>query len=162
MFFTAMMFFNCNVLDVNPLKCVSMNNQEYKIRTKIIDINNNEALFYRYSIKVNKCSDSCNNINDTFAKLCVADVVENMNVKVFNLMSRTNEAGVIEWHEPGKCKCRLDASTYNNKQRWNKNKCRRECEEFTDVIKEDVIKDLFGILLFVSVKVINHVTQDNI
>ena len=26
-----------------------------------------------------------------FAKLCVSDVVKNLNVKVFNLMSRTNE-----------------------------------------------------------------------
>ena len=54
MFSTAMLFFGCNVLNVNPLKCVLMNNQECKTRTKIIDINNNEPLFYPYSIKVNK------------------------------------------------------------------------------------------------------------
>ena len=26
-FFTAMMFFGCNGLNINPLKCVSMNNE---------------------------------------------------------------------------------------------------------------------------------------
>ena len=45
-----------------------MNNQECKIRSKIIDINSNEPTFYRYSVITNKCSDSYNNINDPYAK----------------------------------------------------------------------------------------------
>ena len=61
MFVKAMTIFRCNVLNVTPLKCVSMNNQECKIRTKIIDINNNK--FYSYSIEINKCGGNCNNIN---------------------------------------------------------------------------------------------------
>ena len=68
-----------------------MNNQECKIRTNMIDINNNEPTFYRFNISVNKCSGNCNNINDPYAKLIVLDVVKNINVKVFNLKSRTNE-----------------------------------------------------------------------
>ena len=64
--------------------------------TNIIDINNNEPSFYPYSIEVSKCSGSCNNINDPYAKLCVSDVVKNINVKVFNQMSRTNEARHVE------------------------------------------------------------------
>ena len=44
-------------------------------------------------------------------------VVKNLNVKVFNLMSRTNETSHIKWHETCKCKCRLDTSVCNNKQR---------------------------------------------
>ena len=49
----------------------------------------------------------------------VPDVVKNINVKVFNIISRTNETRHTEWHETCKCKCRLDASVCNNKQRWN-------------------------------------------
>ena len=64
--------------------------------------------------------------------MCVPDVVKNLNVKVFNLMSRTNEARHIEWHETCKSKCRLDASVCNNKQRWNNDKCRCECKELID------------------------------
>ena len=100
------MFFGCNVLSVNslnaiplnaiPLTCVSLNNQKCKIRTEIIDINRNEPTFYRYSIEINKCSGTCNNINDPYAKLYVADVVKYINVKVFNLMSRTNETRQIK------------------------------------------------------------------
>ena len=47
-------------------------------------------------------------------------------------MSRTNETRHIERHETCKCKCRLDASVCNNKQRWNGDKCRCECKELID------------------------------
>ena len=55
-----------------------------------------------------------------------------MNVKVFNLISRTNETRYIQWRETCKCKCRLDESVSNNKQRWNEGKCRCECKELVD------------------------------
>ena len=47
-------------------------------------------------------------------------------------MSRTNETRFIEWHEKCKGRCRLDAILCNNKQLWNKNKCRCECKELID------------------------------
>ena len=47
-------------------------------------------------------------------------------------MSRTNETRHTEQHETCKCKCRLDASVCNNKQRWNDDKCRCECKELID------------------------------
>ena len=53
--------------------------------------------------------------------------------KVFKcLMSRTNETRHVEWHETHKCKCRLETSVCNNKQCWNKSKCRCECKELID------------------------------
>ena len=44
-------------------------------------------------------------------------------------MSRTNETRHIEWHETCKWKCRLNASLFNNKQRWNGDKFSCECKE---------------------------------
>ena len=87
-----------------------MNNQESKVRLAIININSNEPLFYPYSVLVNKCSGSCNNINDPYSELCVPDVIEEMNIKVFNLMSRINEKRHVSWYEICACKCRLDAN----------------------------------------------------
>ena len=80
-----------NPSNVNSLECVSINNQECKIRIEIINLNTNEPMFYPYSIKINKCKGSCNTINDSYAKICVPDEIKNTNVKIFNLMSRTNE-----------------------------------------------------------------------
>ena len=74
-----------------------------------------------------------NNINNPYAKLCVPDFVKDLiNFKVFNLISRTNETRHIEGHETSKCKCRLDASVCNIKQRWNDDKCRCESKELID------------------------------
>ena len=64
-------------------------------------------------------------------------------------MSRTNETRHIEWHETCKCKCRLDASVCNNKQRWNDDKCWCEYKELIDRGACDKV--------IVKVNVINHV-----
>ena len=90
-FISAMTFFSFNVFNVNYLVYVSMNNQECKIRPEIINLNTNEPLFYLYSIKINKCKGSCNTIHDPYAKICVPDNIKNTSVKLFNLISRTNE-----------------------------------------------------------------------
>ena len=132
MFFTAVTFFNFNPSNVHSLECVTMNNQDCRTRRKIINTNNNEPVFYPFSIKVNKCSGSCNNISDPYAKLCVPDVVKNINVKVFNLMSWSNQRKHIEWQETCKCQCRLNSSVCNNKERLNEDKCRCECRELID------------------------------
>ena len=89
-------------------------------------------MFFPFSIRTSKCSGSCNNINYPYANICVSDVVKNLNVKVFNLMSRTNETRHIEWHESCKCKCKFGANVCDNKQCWNKDKCRCECKELID------------------------------
>ena len=75
-----MTFFSSDVLNVNPLECVLMNNQESKIRPQIINIKSDNSSFYPYSIEINKCSGSCDNINDLHAKLCGPYVVKNINI----------------------------------------------------------------------------------
>ena len=127
-----MTFFNFNLSNMNSLKCFSINNQECKIRPEMINLNTNEPSFYPYNIKINKCKGSCNIINDPYAKICVPDQIKDANVKVFNLMSRTNETRHIKWHKTCKCKSRLDVSVCNNKQRRNKDKSRCECKELID------------------------------
>ena len=78
-----------------------------------------------------------------------------MNVKVSNLISRTNETRYIKWHESWNCKCRLDTSAFNNKKGrmkinadvnaknwlticdtgfyWNPSNCEYECNKSCDV-----------------------------
>ena len=65
-----------NPLSVTSLSCILMNNQECKVRSEIINVNSNEPVFYPFSIKTSKCSGSCSNINDPYAKICVPDVVK--------------------------------------------------------------------------------------
>ena len=107
-------------------------------------------MFFSFSIETSECSGSCNNINIQYAKICVPDVVKNLNIKVFNLMSRTNETRHIEWHET-ECKyeCKFGANICNNKQCWIKINADVNAKNL--LTKECVIKDLFEILVIVGV-----------
>ena len=71
-------------------------------------------------------------MNYPYAKICVPDIAKKLNVKVFNLMSRTNETRFIEWHETCKWECKFGENVFNYKQLWNKNKCSCECKELID------------------------------
>ena len=97
-----MMFFGCNLSNLNSLKCISMSNQGCNKKPDIVNINSDEPTFSLYS------------------------------VKVLNLMSRTNSTRYIRLPKTCKCKCRLYASICNNRQCCNKDKCRCECIELID------------------------------
>ena len=76
-FFPALTFFSSNVLNINFLECISINNQECKIRSEIINVNTNEPTFYPYSITINKSKGSCNAINNPYVKLSIPDTIKN-------------------------------------------------------------------------------------
>ena len=109
-----------------------MSNQECKIRPQVANVNEDEPVFFPFSTETSKCSGSCNNINYPYVEICVSDIIKNLNVKVFNLMSRINETRFIEWHETCKCECKFRENVCNIKERWNKDKCRCECKKLID------------------------------
>ena len=100
-FFTGLAFLS-TLASVNLLSCISMNNQVCKVRLQIVNVNSEEPVFFPFSIKIRKCNGSCIKINSLYAKLCVPDLVKKLNVRVFNLMSRTNQWNTninrIEWY----------------------------------------------------------------
>ena len=72
---------------------MSVVNQKCMPRPKILDVNEGigEALFCPYSVLVNKCSESCDTINNPMAKLCVPNVIKRVNMQVYNFLMRLNE-----------------------------------------------------------------------
>ena len=56
----------------NALDCISMKNQECKIRPEIININSNNPIFYPFSLTINRSNGNCNNINGPYARICVS------------------------------------------------------------------------------------------
>ena len=94
-FVVAIWFVGLNVTNAVLLKGISVSDQECKVRLAITNINSDVTLFYTYIVTINKCSASCNEIKNQYAKLCVPDVVKDMNIKAFNLTLRTNETNVM-------------------------------------------------------------------
>ena len=133
----------------SPLSCISMKNQAFKTRPQVINVNGDGPVLFPFIIHTSKCSGSCNNINYSYAKICISDIIRNINVKVFNLMSRTNETRFIEWQElidKGVCdkgfiwnpSKTCDVGEYLDYENW---KCRKVLvdklvDECTEIIEE--------------------------
>ena len=64
-----------NALNETSLNCISIKIQECEIGPEIINVNSNNPILYPFSIKINKCSSNCNNINNAYVKICVPDVI---------------------------------------------------------------------------------------
>ena len=86
----------CNILKKNALECVSVINQKCMQRPKILDVNESigEDLFYPYNVQINKCSGSCNTLDNPMAKLCVPNIIRGVNMQVC-------ECQCDKWCKPG-------------------------------------------------------------
>ena len=126
-----------NIIKTRALECLSVINRECMPRPEILDVNEGvgEALFYPYNVLVNKCSGSCDTLDNPMAKLCVPNIIKRINMKVYNFLMRLNETGNVLWHESCKYVCRLNSSVCNNKQIWNSDTCKCDCnEDFASII----------------------------
>ena len=94
-----------SIIKRKKLECVSVVNQKCMSRRKILDVNEGigEALFYLYKVLVNKCSGSCNTLDNSMSKICVPKIVKNVNMHVYNFLMRLNETRNVLWHESCKC-----------------------------------------------------------
>ena len=69
------------------------------------------------------------------SKICDPKIVKNINMQVYNFLMRLNDARNVLWHESCKCVCKSSSSVCNNKQIWNDDTCRCDCnEDFAGII----------------------------
>ena len=54
---------------------------------------------FPYKIKVDKCVGSCNDVENPYFKVCLPDIVKNISVKVFYLISKQNMLKNITFHK---------------------------------------------------------------
>ena len=82
-----------SIIKTRALECVSVIDRKFMPRPKILDVNEGvgEALFYPYNVLVNKCSGSCDTLDDPMAKLCVPNIIKRVDMKVYNFLMRLNE-----------------------------------------------------------------------
>ena len=91
------------VSTANSLKCISLTNQDCKVREVVVK---SEHMTFPYDIKVSRNSGNCNNITNPYAKACVPDIIKNVTVKMFDLMTLTNKIKLVIFHESCKYICR--------------------------------------------------------
>ena len=78
----------------NHTKCVSLSNQKFETQPTL-NLHPNEFSqefhYYPFAVKLDRCAGSCNALNDLSNKVCVPDKAEDLNLSVFNMITRINE-----------------------------------------------------------------------
>ena len=76
----------------NHKKCVSLSNQKYIIQPFNLHTSeySQECHYYTFAVTVDKWVESCNILNDWINNLCLPNNTENLNVNVFNMVTRIN------------------------------------------------------------------------
>ena len=126
------------------IKCVSISNQKCKIQLTLINLHPNEhsqELHYPFVVKLDRCSGSCNTLNDLSKKLCVPNKTDALNIHVFNMITGVNEPKILTKHISCKYKCKFDKRKCNSNEKRNNDKCRCECKknQINQICEKDYI-----------------------
>ena len=110
-------------------KCMSVNIDSC-INRPFIDLNPVEFKYYPFMINLDKCNGSCNVIDDLSTEIHFPTKTKSVNVKVFNIIIRINEAKTLAKHNFCDCKWNFDCTTCNLNQKWNNETCQCECKNY--------------------------------
>ena len=86
--------------------------------------------YYAFMIRLDKCNGGCNVVDHLSAKVCVLSETKSVNVKVFNMITRKNEAKKLVKDLLSHCKCKSDSKACNSNQKWNNKTCQCECKSY--------------------------------
>ena len=86
-----------------------------------------ELTYNLFRISLSKCTGSCNVLS---SKICVLKEPKGINVKVFNMKTKKNEA--TEMTEQISCDSKFESNstTFNSKQKLNNKTCQCECKHY--------------------------------
>ena len=93
-------------------KCILLSNQKCMIQLTLINLHlikySQEFYYYPFSIKLDRCAESCNTLNDLSYKVCVPNKTEDLNLSVFSMITGINKSKVLTKHTSCECKCRFN------------------------------------------------------
>ena len=150
--FTASLVTMVNVS--NFAACIYLSNQSWMTRLTLFDLNpdeDNQGLcYYQFMVDLGRCNGSCNTLDDTSGKTCVPSKTENVNIKVFHMITRINGSKTLTKHLSSKCKYKFDGRKCTSNKRWNNDlfRCKRKNPKINIISTKKII---FGILIHVLV-----------
>ena len=96
----------------NHTKCVLSSNQKCIIQPTLIKLHPNEYSqefhYYPFSVKLDRCVKTCNTLNDLSNKVCVPNKTQDLNLSVFNTITRINESKTLTKDISCECKYKFD------------------------------------------------------
>ena len=100
----------------NYTKCVSLTNQKCMMEPTLNNLHPNEYSqefqFYSFAVKLDRCVESCNTLNDSSIKVYVPNRAEDLNLSVLNMVTEINETKTWVKHISCECKCKFDGRKF--------------------------------------------------
>ena len=104
----------------NDTNRVSLSNQKCITQPTLINLHPNEYSqefhYYPFSVKLDRCVESCNTLNDVSNKVCIPNKTEASNLSIFNMITGINESKILTKHISYQRKCRFDERKCNSYQ----------------------------------------------
>ena len=72
----------------NHRKCISLSNKKCEIQPNLINL-------HPFAVKLDRCAEGCNTLNDLSNKVCVTNKAEDLNLTVFNMIAGMNESKTL-------------------------------------------------------------------
>ena len=77
-----------------------------------------------FAVKLDRYVESCNTLNDLSNKVYVPHKADDLNLRVFSMITGINEWKTLTKHISWECKCKFDGTKCNSNQNWDNNKSR--------------------------------------
>ena len=120
-----------------------LSNQKCMTQPTLINLHpneyNQEFYFYPFAVKLDRCVESCNRVNDLSNKVCVPSNTGDLNLSVLSMIAGTNESKTLAKHISCECKGKFNIRKCNSDQFWNKGKYLCEYKKNRYVCEKDNI-----------------------
>ena len=133
----------------NHTECVSLTNQKCEIQPTLINLHpteySQEFHYYPFSVKLDRCFESCNTLNDLANKVCIPNKTGDLNLSVFKMITGIHESKTLTKDASCECKCKFDRRKRNSNKWWNNDKCRCECKKimYAEKIMFEILVNVF-------------------
>ena len=64
-----------------------------------------EIHYYPFAVKSDRCVGSCNTLNELPNKVAVSNKIEDLDISVFNMITKINQLETVTKHISCECKC---------------------------------------------------------
>ena len=64
-----------------------------------------EIHYYPFAVKSDRCVGSCNTLNELSNKVAVSNKIEDLDISVFNMITKINQLETVTKHISCECKC---------------------------------------------------------
>ena len=108
------------------------------VRPTLIGLNTDKLYYYPFIISLDRCDECCNNdVKDSFRRICVPIVIEDINLKVFNIIKGINKLKILWKNISFECRCKFGDRKWISKQKRNNDMYQCECKTRISVCEED-------------------------